>query len=174
MGKEPDFHLTAKDHAILQTMLSRRTGAGDAFRELLEWKLRGSTVHLRADIPANVVTMNSRVLYTIDGVTCGPSQIVQSEGPDLPDFALSIHTMTGLALLGLAEKTAIRVPIGGLGSVLTVEEVVHQPEAEIRDRELPARPAPEAAVISFAARRRAAAIPAGPDFDDDDPGPQAA
>ena len=62
--------------------------------------------------------------------------IVQSAGADFPDFALSVHTLRGLGLLGLAEGQSITIDAcDGEPETLLVEQVIFQPEAGFRDRE---------------------------------------
>lgn len=179
MVTEPHFQLTTKDHAILQTMLERHRGPCGPFVQLLEQKVRASTIYFRDDIPPGVVTLNSRLTYWVNGVLTGPHLIVQSVGEDLPDYAVSIHTIRGLALLGLAERASITVALGqDEVEELRVEDVLSQPEAEARVREIARWPSqgesgPGANVVSFL-RKQAPMAHSHPAPEDDDPGPQAA
>lgn len=181
MVTEPQFQLTTKDHAILQAMLERYRGPRGPYTLLLERKVRDSAIFFRDDIPPGVVTLNTSLTYLVDGKLTGPQVIVQSEATDLPPLALSIHTLHGLALLGLGEGSSISVDFSeGVRKILTVKDVLSQPEAQAR--------ATQAAggivqgdsagrtqnVVSFPSRRAAAGFPASPNHDDDDPGPQAA
>lgn len=132
MDREAFSQLTTKDSDILATMLDRASG-DHAFVRLLREKLSFATIYFRDDIPENVVTLNSRVLYSINGRQAGPHVIVQSEGQDLPDFALSIHTMRGLGLLGLAagETTTINYAYGR-SETIKVDALIFQPEVDLR------------------------------------------
>lgn len=179
MATEPNFQLTTKDHAILQAMLERHDSTRGPFARLLERKLRSSAICFRDDIPADVVTLNTRFSYRVDGQPTGPHLLVQGEVDDLPDYAVSIHTIRGLALLGLAERASITVELGrDIAEELCVEHVLSQPEAEARPRATAHRlargngagQAPN--VVSFPMKPAPAA--AFPLTDDDDPGPQAA
>ncbi len=177
MVTEPHFQLTTKDHAILQTMLERYKGSRGPYLQLLERKVRDSTIFFSDDIPPEVVTLNTRLTCLIDGVRTDPFIIVHGEDGNLPPFALAIHTLRGLALLGLAEGDAITVEPGSdTSETLTVENILSQPEAEARigsDHALSDQgngAASTANVIAFP--RAIRAIPADPD--DDDPGPRAA
>lgn len=180
MVTEPHFQLTTKDHAILQAMLERYRGPRGPFRHLLERKIRDSAIYFRDDIPPGVVTVSTRLTYLVDGIRTGPHLIVQSGTGDLPPFALSIHTLRGLALLGLAERGSITVELGaGLRETLTVEDVLSQPEAEARMNEASKRfvqgdsAGRMGNIVSLESRRVAFSADFGPD-DDDDPGPRAA
>lgn len=179
MVTEPHFQLTTKDHAILQAMLERHRGPHDVFARLLEKKVRSSSIFFRDDIPAGVVTLNTRFTYRIDGRLAGPHLIVQSEGDDLPDYALSIHTLRGIALLGMSERSTLVVDMGENAlEELRVEDVLSQPEAQARVRETTRGLAQGDSagrthnVISLQRKAPPVPIMAGPD--DDDPGPRAA
>lgn len=133
MATEPHFQLTTKDHAVLQAILERHRGPRGPYVQLLERKVRDSSIYFREDIPPGVVTLDTRLTYFVDGLRTGPHLIVQSAGADLAPFALSIHTMRGLALLGMAERSTITLDLGeGAHEDLRVEDVVFQPEANAR------------------------------------------
>lgn len=172
MVTEPHFQLTTRDHAILQAMLERHGGPHDAFVSLLERKVRESTLYFRDDIPPNVVTLTTRLVYLLDRTQCGPQTIVQEAAAEKPGM-LSLRTVRGLALLGLAEGAVFRVETGeGSAELLQVHEILSQPEAQAR-----AAARREHNVVSFRPRRATPVAGPGPgvDFDpDDDPGPSAA
>lgn len=180
MVTEPHYQLTTKDHAILQGMLERHRGPHGPFIQLLGRKLRSSAIYFRDDIPPGVVTLDTRLTYRVNGVLTGPHLIVQDEGDDLPDYALSIRTLRGLALLGLAERATVTVQLGhNVMEELRIEDVLSQPEAELRTRET-ARGLVQGDsagrtgnVVSFQ-RKPALMAYSGSSPDDDDPGPRAA
>lgn len=109
MSTDFDTHLTARAVSVLTSMLDNAPGTQPYFTALLRQKLRGASICFGSDVPADVVTLNSHVLYTVDGEIAGPHLIVSSEGDDFPDYALSIHDIRGLALLGLSEGQSITV-----------------------------------------------------------------
>lgn len=181
MSTEPHCQLTTKDHAILEVILERYQGDYGPYLKLLDQKVRGSTVYFRDDIPPKVVTLNSRLTYLLDGHLTGPHLVVQGQPGDLPSYALSIHTLRGLALLGLAEGSTITVELGSsVHETLRVDTVLSQPEAEARAGDVSKPLAQgdasqnEENVVSF--RPRTIRPSPGPVFilDDDDPGPSAA
>ena len=182
MPMEPHCQFTAKDFSILETMLERCRERDGQLAALLRRKLKAATVVFRDDIPANVVTLNSRIVYRVGNEALGPHVIVQGEGQDFSDYdALSIHTPRGLGLLGLAEGQSITIDLGGDGAeTLTVERLVFQPEADLRERDRqvtkPIQLAadssgPQSTIVSFRPRP---AQPVIDDPDNDDPGPRAA
>lgn len=180
MVTKPHSQLTTKDHAILQTILERHRGPHGPFARLLEQKLRSSSICFRDDIPPGVVTLNTRLTYRINGVFAGPQLVVQSEDADLPDFALSIHAIRGLALLGLEEGASITVHSKQNNvEALQVESVLSQPEAEARIRDATSglaqgRSAPATKNVVHFVARPVRATPSLSPIDDDDPGPRAA
>jgi len=179
MATEPLFHLTTRDHAILQALFDAHRGPHDPYLLLLEQKLRASALAFSDDIAADVVTLGSRVAYAVDGAPAGPHTLFEAEAPE---EGLSVLTLRGLALLGLSEGAALSVDLGGGASeTLRVDKVLSQPEAAARDRAASSEAAgggAGAAVIGFRPRaaRPAFPDPAFPDPapDDDDPGPRAA
>jgi regulator of nucleoside diphosphate kinase len=178
MVKEPQFCLTTKDHAILKVILERYAGPRCPYLNLLDRKVRESDIRLQDDISPGVVTLNSRLTYLVDGSRHGPHLIVQAEAGGLPGFALSIHSLRGLALLGLAEGDPLVVDAGEAGTeTLVVDHVQSQPEAEARLRRLSLRLARGAGEESPQNVVRLSAHPrwlAATDPDDGDPGPAAA
>lgn len=132
MPTESSCRITTKDLAILETMLDRYRGSCPHYVYQLRRKIRASEIYLRDDIPEDVVTLNSQVAYRIDGHRAGPHLLVQSQVRDLPDFALSIHSVRGLALLGMSEGQETWVASGGGVERLVVDEVRAQPEARSR------------------------------------------
>lgn len=135
MPGQSDIQLTTKDISVLETMLERCDDLHGPFAALLRRKLDHATIFLRDDIPPCVVTLNSHVIHSADGKPAGPHLIVQCEGQEFPDFALSIHTLHGLALLGLSEGQATTINCDdGSQTRLVIEKVTFQPEADMRDR----------------------------------------
>lgn len=177
MATEPRFHLTTRDHAILQALFDAHRGPHGPYLLLLEQKLRGSALAFSDDIPADVVTLGSSIAYTVDGVLAGPHALVEG---DAPGDAVSVRTLRGLALLGLSEGGAVTVELGnGVSEALRVVKVLSQPEAAARSRadadaaDKNAADAGGGAVIRFRPRAARPAFP-DPGPEDDDPGPRAA
>jgi regulator of nucleoside diphosphate kinase len=180
MSREFFSQLTTKDVFVLTTILERYDDQADAFATLLREKLNYATVYFRDDIPGDVVTLNSRVTYRLNGQIEGPHLVVQCQGEDLPDYTVSIHTIRGLSLLGLAEGEKTAVEDDGKRQTIFIEAVEFQPEANLRLREQSTvssralRPVvdPSPQILKFKSKQEAAVIHC-PD-DDDDPGPFAA
>lgn len=145
MPMEPHCQFTAKDFSLLEAMLEGCRQRDGALAALLRRKLKSATVVYRDDIRANVVTLNSRVVYRAGNQPFGPHLIVQ-EAHANRSGQISIQTLRGLGLLGLAEGQRITVDRDGNGlETLIVDRLVFQPQAELRltrDRQLAKQPPP--------------------------------
>jgi regulator of nucleoside diphosphate kinase len=180
--------LTSKDFSILEVMLERRIASEDRILPLLKCKLANASVVVVDSIEADVATLNSRVVFRINGAPAETRTLVQNDvrgtvGTDLP-----VTTLRGLALLGLKEGQSAMVELAtGETQLIRLEKVLYQPEAA-RRRFAP-KPASKQASVPPAGRpalRLVHSAPAdvtplgerpeirhrGPY--DDDPGPSAA
>ncbi|MEW5424616.1 hypothetical protein [Amorphus sp. 3PC139-8] len=120
--------LTEDDHAVLH----RLAGGGEAFSEryqqLLAAKLRSCIVYPAGGIPEDVVRLNTCFTYAIDGNLKEASILVRHPPADLPPFALSLHTMRGLALLGLSEGECVELgAAGGASETIELVRILRQP-----------------------------------------------
>lgn len=132
MPNETLFHLSTGNVDVLLSILERGEGSM-AYRALLRRRLEDALIHFPEEVPADVVTLNSRFLYRIDDQDPIAAVMVQSPPEDLADFALSVHTLRGLALLGVAEGSSVTAQYpDGKHETLLVERLLHQPEAVLR------------------------------------------
>ncbi|GGE52507.1 hypothetical protein GCM10007276_31920 [Agaricicola taiwanensis] len=174
--------LTTKDYSLIEVKLERLP-ASDPLVPLLRRKLASATVVFREDIPAGVVTLNSRVTYRLaDGTEETRTIVLADHAPS--GEALPVATPRGLALLGAQEGDILTVEhFDGTREPILVKVVAFQPETALRDKAcLPGeadRPVRAdypsgGAVIAFRPPQPQQQI-TGTDFPDpDDPGPAAA
>lgn len=175
MSRESFCQLTAGDVNVLMSMLEAYRETPDLFTAFLRDKINHAEIYFKDDIPSDVVTLDSHVMYTINGRDTLLHVLVRSGLERLPDFALSVHTMRGLALLGLAEGEKVEYFLeDGRREILQVVTVTYQPEArESKFKGSSQAPfqsvdnAPQ--VLSFKPRLRSIVYEP-----DDDPGPSAA
>ncbi|MCD2182658.1 transcription elongation factor GreAB [Rhizobium sp. GN54] len=174
MSREAFCQLTAGDANVLMSLLESANARPSAFSTLLREKLNHSNVFFREDIPGDVVTLDTQVLYTINGAVAGPHVLLRDPADGLPDAAISVRTMRGLALLGLGVGESIEIlGEGAEPEALTVQSIIFQPEADARSKQRQGDQvelvdhAPQ--VINFRPRPRQIGTPY-----DDDPGPSAA
>ena len=125
--------LTSKDFSILEVMLERRIASGEAILPLLKCKVANASVVLVDSIEPNVATLNSRVMFRINGGQAETRTLVQSDVRDMVGVAMPITTMRGLALLGLAEGQSVLIERStGMTDLILLEKVLYQPEAARR------------------------------------------
>ncbi len=128
MAQAPQIHLTQADMDRLFTLIE----AAPAKRfDRLEGELLRAKVVPRDRIPADLVTMNSRVVF--ENETTGERREVTLVYPDLADIAagrLSVLVPVGTALLGLRVGQSIDWELpNGETQRYRIVEVPYQPEA---------------------------------------------
>jgi regulator of nucleoside diphosphate kinase len=172
--------LTIKDFTILEVMRDRRLGQMDPLLAILKRKIESANVVFRDDLPENVVTLNSRATFRIDGRTPATRVISHERMASAVGMALPITTLHGLALLGLEEGQQINFINGcGVEELVLLETVDFQPESARRQKDkmkhLPVITAekPSLKLIRGSLYDQVSSAP--PTLDDfDDPGPSAA
>lgn len=127
--------LTTKDYTILEVMRERHPTRDGTFSTILQRKISSAFVMFREDIPANVVTLSSRVAYRVNDGPAETRIVAHDQMRGLVGMLLPITNPRGLALLGLAEGQSMSIPTSdGSLETLTVHEVVYLPEAARRER----------------------------------------
>lgn len=158
--RSPMIFIPAPDHERLCRLAAIAGLAGSPVAEFLASELDRAIVRPADEIAANIVTMNSRVAFCIGArrdieirtLVYPDEDASQSSGDD----CLSVMTPLGVALIGLRVGTGMAYET--LESTLqhvTVEAVIHRPEAAGHRRFPGPRPAPRP-------------------WNDDEPGPSAA
>jgi regulator of nucleoside diphosphate kinase len=126
--------LSTKDYTILEVMLDRHAGRDETLTAILREKIAGALVMFRDDVPPEVVTLGSRVAFQVDDGPTDTRIVAQDDVGGAVGSLLPITNPRGLALLGLGEGQSITIPRRGGGvEILTVEEVVYQPESAKRE-----------------------------------------
>ncbi|SDI02473.1 GreA/GreB family elongation factor [Paraburkholderia phenazinium] len=130
MKKTKTCYLTELDVARLEKHASM-PGADARMQDMLdELLMRAVTVEAR-DIPANVVTMNSRA--TLADEATGEQMtwtVVYPPNADVGSGRLNVFSPAGLALLGAKRGERIRfTPPSGAEKTLKIEQILFQPEA---------------------------------------------
>jgi regulator of nucleoside diphosphate kinase len=140
MAREADRQIvvTSTDMERLQLLIEsarQRRRWEDLHLRALAQELDAADVVEPEDVPADVVTMRSRV-RVLDMATgqestytmCYPSEASLEAG------RLSVLAPIGTALLGYREGDVIEWPVPGGVRVLKIVELLHQPEAAARPR----------------------------------------
>lgn len=166
MFRESFSQLSAADLIVLNELLTDESSGTAAFKRLVRDKINHAIVSFTNELPDGVARIGSRVTYRVNG-ELQPTRILTGKPPEeAQQDHLSVQTVSGLALLGLAagEATAVRVSEAG-ATLIYLEESECDPAVRRSIRN----------VIDLAphvARQRARP----PFFRDpsDDPGPSAA
>ena len=124
--------VTQQDLERLTRLLESHAARRDAdARMALEEELENASVVESAQIPPDVVTMNSRVQFEdIDTSERLEMTLVYPKDADVDQDRVSVLAPVGSALLGLSVGQAIDWPLpGGTSRHLRVVNVTYQPEA---------------------------------------------
>lgn len=126
----PPIVVSSLDMERLETLLDSLPSAQAGTREALLEELSRADLVEPQDMPGDVVTMNSRIRFVLDGASeeFDMSLAYPKDVSGAPD-KLSVLTPVGNALLGLRVGDTIdwTRPDGGRFEV-TVREIVYQPE----------------------------------------------
>jgi len=124
-----DYDLKRLRHLVAD--LSRHSRGVQAGMEALEEILDLGRVVLPQEIPHDVVTMNSRVVF--EDLESREQCVVTIAYPDEADPTrgkISILSPVGVALLGLAKGSEAELPLPhGRTTRIRIREVAYQPEA---------------------------------------------
>lgn len=127
----PAITISEQDLHRLETMLEHQPKLTPTM-QLLEEELARAEVVAPQDMPANVVTMNAKVLLTIAPST-EASEITLVYPHDFKGEKGQVNVVApiGAAILGLAEGQEIEWPQpDGQMMKVKIEKVVYQPERE--------------------------------------------
>lgn len=131
MNPQPALIISARDARRLEALIASPQAEGSAVAEALEDELLRAEVREPQDIPADVVTMNSKVVCIDE--TSGVErtlQLVYPDGAQASEHAVSVLAPVGAALLGLSVGQSIEWPLpGGRRTRLRVDRIIYQPEA---------------------------------------------
>ena len=131
MNAKPRLIMSVRDARRLEALLAGPTGRGAATAALLEDEIVRADLREPADIPPNVVTMNSEVLCRDEGSHAERRlRLVYPDAAGAAPENVSVLAPVGAALIGLSEGQSIDWPLpGGRVSRISVEKVLYQPEA---------------------------------------------
>jgi regulator of nucleoside diphosphate kinase len=126
--------LTPRDFSILETALATQSMRGDLLVAALRKKLNSAEIVFADDIPEDVVTIGSHVVFSVnDGWPCEcllvmPDQLVRGA------TCLTVASLRGLGMLGLSVGAWTEINCGSGRERLDVLQVLAQPEAASRAR----------------------------------------
>ena len=128
---ESAIHVMQYDLERLRRVVAMHdTGRDAAAAQQLETELDRAVVVPRDELPADVVTMNSRVVFEDDTGRRRDVQLVFPWEAALERGRISILAPVGVALLGLSVGQVIDWPMpNGRTASLRIVSVLYQPEA---------------------------------------------
>lgn len=127
----PSIIITQQDADRLEAILERLSEQSFPGKERLEVELDRATIVGSHEVPADIVTMNSTVLFrTGEGKEFSLKLVYPKDSDGSPD-KISILAPIGSALLGLKEGDTISWPVSGGASMdVQVIRVMEQPERD--------------------------------------------
>lgn len=128
----PAVQVTAEDMTRLRTVVERHLeGSRGAAAELLELELDRAVVVPQGQIPPDVVTMRSRILFEdLETGRRREATLVYPDEANIDQSMISILAPVGQAVLGLKVGDAIEWPLPNARRArLRIMEVLYQPEA---------------------------------------------
>ncbi len=124
---EPSIILSNTDHERLLSLVDLHDTPA---AERLSAELARAVVVEQHDVPADIVTMNSQVVYEdVETFTRRKVSLVYPKDADAAAGRISVLAPIGSALLGLRVGQAISWPVPGGTKRIRVVEVHYQPEA---------------------------------------------
>ena len=128
MERKPNITLSSLDLDRIESLLEKNNSQFPG-RDALEAELDRADVLDPAEIPANVVTMNSTVRFTM--LETGKSStltLVYPKEMDGSDNKVSVFAPVGIALLGLSVGDELPMPSPTGRVTVRVDAIEYQPE----------------------------------------------
>ncbi|HEX5792464.1 MAG TPA: nucleoside diphosphate kinase regulator [Rheinheimera sp.] len=126
--KTPDITLSTTDFDRLDNLLASLSQDTVGY-DTLSQELQRAIIVSPEQLPENVVSMNSTVRFSLANGKSSTLTLVYPKDLDQSGNKISVLAPVGSALLGLKCGDSINWPLpGGDMSVITVDEVVYQPE----------------------------------------------
>ncbi len=133
--KRKKIFITQFDKERIEELIAIRDGRRDGARDRndlqeLHQELQRAEVMEPQAIPANVITMNSKmVLRDLDSGEDETYSLVFPEDADIDNGAISVLAPIGTALLGYRVGDTIKWPVPSGVRALRIEKILYQPEA---------------------------------------------
>ncbi len=127
-----DIFITEFDRERLRELLKVAEHFGSSRQDLrdLSEELERAAIVSSDEIPADVVTMNSKVvLRDVDTSELMTVSLVFPNDADAASGAVSVLAPVGTAILGYREGDTVEWPVPAGKRRIYIEEVVYQPEA---------------------------------------------
>jgi len=130
VNSQPDIIISELDYSRIENLLQATSGIPANVKMALLTELERADLVAPEQMPANVVTMNSQVKFSVvsTGVTF-TLKLVYPKDMDSSGNTISILAPVGSAMLGLKEGEEINWPDGQGGMLqVRIETIEYQPE----------------------------------------------
>ena len=129
MRKKPSIIISSLDFERIESLLEKHTAEFPG-RAALEAELDRADVFEPKDMPANVVTMNTTVRFTlVESKKINTLTLVYPKEMDGSSEKVSIFAPVGIALLGLSVGDQFEMPSPTGHITVRVESIEFQPES---------------------------------------------
>lgn len=130
MSERPPITISSMDMHRLENLLDDLPPGAFTGRDELEAELARAKLVEPAEMPADTVSMNSTVRFSVDGHDYSMTLVYPASLKD-SDTQISVMAPVGSALLGMREGDRISWPRPGGGSMeIKVDQITYQPERE--------------------------------------------
>ncbi|QKK03111.1 MAG: nucleoside diphosphate kinase regulator [Pseudomonadota bacterium] len=130
MSARPPIIISTMDLHRLEKLFEDQPANSFAGMAELEAELVRAQLVEPAAIPADVVSMNSSVRFSVDGQEYVRTLVYPAALNDT-DQQISVMAPVGSALLGMREGSSIDWPRHGGGSMnVNIDQIIYQPERE--------------------------------------------
>ena len=119
--------ITEFDLKRLRNLLEKQQSASDYTKALDSELSRAEVVESKA-IPADVITMNSRVSFKDEAGNKQEYSLVFPEDADITAGKISVLSPIGCSLIGYKVGDKISIPMPKGNKELTIQEILYQPE----------------------------------------------
>ena len=127
----PNIVITKLDADRLDSLLESLSGKDFPGKEQLQAELTRASIVDSADVPSNVVTMNSKVVFRAGDGKEFSLKLVYPRDSDGSAEKISVLAPVGSAILGLKEGDSISWPVhGGKTIDVMIIQVAEQPERD--------------------------------------------
>lgn len=127
----PNIVITQRDASRLEALLDGLSGTEFPGRGQLQAELMRASIVNSDEVPSNVVTMNSTVVFKAGEGKEFSLKLVYPKDSDGSSEKISILAPVGSAMLGLKEGDSISWPVHGGATIdVTIIRIAEQPERD--------------------------------------------
>lgn len=121
--------LTQSNAALLHKLFEAQQQKNTLFAKLLKSKLDNAQIRPEYDIPGNIVTLDSRVTYSVNAAFTDTRIISARNSSNIVGLSLPVTNLRGLALIGLSQGQYFAlVQADHSTDRLYIEKIQFQPE----------------------------------------------